>query len=207
MVNLASTLSSKGGGVIPIGAVSRAATGVKIFDRLKMALTTANFCPWLTDHRLTAHALDTAPIGVTPLSSMVISWCMPKIYTYRQTVCWCCIPRVRQLLVCRPASSCSGPAHTEHWNESAGATKKASKQYPEIVWDLMGSWRYWRENESAIVSPVEPGRRDYIQGPLNESPSSASLLWKFSKFIIIFCARHVLAIDVDLWTEKLQLFR
>ena len=27
------------GGVTPIGAVSRAATGVKIFDRLKMALT------------------------------------------------------------------------------------------------------------------------------------------------------------------------
>ena len=33
------------GGVTPIGAVYRAATAVKIFDRPKMALTTANFCP------------------------------------------------------------------------------------------------------------------------------------------------------------------
>lgn len=44
-------------------------------------------------------------------------------YTYPQTVCWCCIPPVRQLLVCRPASSCSVLAHTEHWNDS-GATNK-----------------------------------------------------------------------------------
>ena len=29
----------QGGGVTPIGAVSRATTGVKTFDRLKMALT------------------------------------------------------------------------------------------------------------------------------------------------------------------------
>ena len=37
------------GGVTPIGAVSRAATAVKIFDRLKMALIASsdhsNFCP------------------------------------------------------------------------------------------------------------------------------------------------------------------
>ena len=38
-------LSRGGGGITPIGAVSRAVTGVKIFDRLKMALTTVNFSP------------------------------------------------------------------------------------------------------------------------------------------------------------------
>ena len=41
-------LKEGGGGVTPIGTVSRAATRIKIFDRLKMALT--------ADHRLTAHA-------------------------------------------------------------------------------------------------------------------------------------------------------
>ena len=38
------TLIFKGGGITPIGVVSRAATRVK------------NFCPWPVDHRLTAHA-------------------------------------------------------------------------------------------------------------------------------------------------------